>query len=409
MNFPFLFKKEILDNLYNFRYGIILALSVLVIGTSIFTMYRDYCSRVENYLVLRPEGKEATAIIPPTPLSVFVKGLDENLCRSYEIDFLGISMGSSQQAVNRLFKLFTTPDLLYIIKIVLSLCAILMAYDMITREKENGTLKLILSNPVKRPALLFAKWLGGFTSFIVPILIVCLFSIAVVSLLPMVQFTWADYGKIGTFILTSILYLGIFFTLGLFISCLTARSVTSLILSLFFWTMIVFVVPNLGNSLSKQIIKTKSIEQLQFQQNMAWRKAVFNKVNNKSEGKMDFGWEQLTMAFQIEQNKQIKISETIAKCSPSGIFTLVASNIMGTGIDDQNRLKNHVWEYYNTVKDAPSDSDGNLTGDFPVFSYQRTKLTEVLSQNITSYAILLFFIALLFTGAYAFFMKYDLR
>ena len=409
MNFGIILKKEILDNIYNFRYGIILALSVLLIGTSTFTMYRDYCARVENYTILLPEEGEATAIIPPTPLSVFVKGLDDNLTRSYQIDFIGISLGSSQQAVNQLFKLFTTPDLLYIIKIVLSLCALLMAYDIVTREKERGTLKLILSNSVKRPVLLLAKWFGGFISFIVPILFVFLLMIAIVSMLPMINFTGDDYVKIMMFLLTSVLYLAVFYTFGFLISCLSVKSVTSLIVSMFFWVIIVFVIPNIGNNISKQLVKTNSIEQLQRQQGLAWVGAVNNANRTKDWENIDLGWEKLSFAYDVEQNKQIKISKTVAQCSPAGLFTLVATDIMNTGLIDQNSLKNDVWQFYKQFENAKTDSGGNIKGENTFFSHQRCSLSDTLSANAMSFVILMFFVVLFFAGAFTAFMRYDLR
>jgi len=82
-------RKEILSNLLSYKFSIIIILSTILILVSIFVMYRDYCLALENYRVLQPKSNEAIAIIPPTPLSIFAKGLDENLCRSYEIGFGG--------------------------------------------------------------------------------------------------------------------------------------------------------------------------------------------------------------------------------------------------------------------------------------------------------------------------------
>ncbi|GAI92838.1 unnamed protein product [marine sediment metagenome] len=99
-------------------------------------MYRDYCLALENYEVLQQES-ESAAVIRPTPLSIFAKGLDENLCRSYQGGSSArIGVSSKQQSVNDLFKLFTTPDLLYVLKVILSLCAMLFAFDIICGEKK---------------------------------------------------------------------------------------------------------------------------------------------------------------------------------------------------------------------------------------------------------------------------------
>ena len=107
-------RKEILNNLFSYKFSIIFVLSAILILVSIFVMYRDYCLALENYEILQ---SESGAVIRPTPLSIFAKGLDENLCRSFEVKFRGgIEINSKKQkSVNNLFKLFTAPDLLYII------------------------------------------------------------------------------------------------------------------------------------------------------------------------------------------------------------------------------------------------------------------------------------------------------
>ena len=105
----------------------------MLILVSIFVMYRDYCLALDNYEILQQEPEDTITVIQPTPLGIFAKGLDENLCRSYESGPAGqISVSSKQQSVNILFKLFTAPDLLYIIKVILSLCAMLFAFNMIS-------------------------------------------------------------------------------------------------------------------------------------------------------------------------------------------------------------------------------------------------------------------------------------
>jgi len=91
-------KKEILENLLSFKFAIITIFSIVLILTSIFIMYRDYQLRLENYEILQPESNQPIAIIPPAQMSIFVKGLDESMGRSYEIRFGGqVQVGSKQQ------------------------------------------------------------------------------------------------------------------------------------------------------------------------------------------------------------------------------------------------------------------------------------------------------------------------
>ncbi len=84
-----LIRKEIQENLYSFKFLIVFLLLTVLMLTSVFVMYQDYRVRMENYEVLRPKPTQPFVIVPPTPLSIFVKGLDENMGRSFEITFGG--------------------------------------------------------------------------------------------------------------------------------------------------------------------------------------------------------------------------------------------------------------------------------------------------------------------------------
>ena len=56
--------------------------------------------------------------------------------------------------------------------------ALLFGFDQISREQENGTLKLMLANSVSRATLLAGKWIGNFLSLAVPFTLVTLLGIA---------------------------------------------------------------------------------------------------------------------------------------------------------------------------------------------------------------------------------------
>ncbi len=203
-------RKEILSNLLSYKFSIITILSTILILVSIFVMYGDYCLALENHDILRVESGDRAEVIPPTPLGIFAKGLEDNLCRSWELQGVGVEISSEKQkSLNDLFKLFTAPDLLYIIKVILSLCAMLFAFDMVAGEKETGTLRLTISNTVKRPILIIGKWIGGFTSFILPFFIAVLLGTIFVTLSPMVDINAQDWLKLGLFLLISVIYLAV--------------------------------------------------------------------------------------------------------------------------------------------------------------------------------------------------------
>jgi len=393
-------RKEILLNLLSYKFSIIIILSTILILVSIFVMYRDYCLALENYEILRMKSEGPVVVIPPTPLGIFARGLDENLCRSYGRGLAGqISVSSKQQSVNKLFKLFTAMDLLYVIKIILSLCATLFAFDIVSGEKEIGTLRQSLSCSLKRPILIIGKWIGGFSSFILPFFIAVLLGTIFVTLSPMVDMNPDNSLKLGLFLLSSVIYLAVFFSLGLLISCLTHRSSTSLVISLFVWTILVFLIPNLGNILARQFVEIPTVQQLELKREQSWTKNRFEKrrVDRSEHKEMDSRMraenDKLTEDYRNRFNRLVKVSQNITRFSPAAAFTFLATDIMGTGMAEERRLRRAVLQY-----------------NGPVFSYQRSSVKEVLGPGGLSHClILILFNILFFTGAYVAFLRYDVR
>ncbi|MGB2862947.1 MAG: ABC transporter permease subunit [Sedimentisphaerales bacterium] len=378
-------------------------------------MYRDYCLSMENYEILRrTKSDDPVVVIPPTPLGIFAKGLDENLCRSYTGGSGGrINASSKQQSVNNHFKLFTVPDLLYVIKVILSLCAMLFAFDIVSGEKETGTLRQSLSNDLKRPILIIAKWIGGFTSFILPFFIAVLLGTIFVTLSPNVDMNPDNWLKLGLFLLSSVIYLAVFFSLGLLISCLTHQSSSSLVISLFVWAILVFLIPNLGNILARQFVRIPTVQQLELkrEQIQIRRELEVHRpqttIHEKMEAHKRFDSENEMLAedYRNRFNRLATESQNITRISPAAAFTFMATDLMGTGMSEERKLKRAVLEYM----DIAGDWD-DKKGDKPALSYQRSSVKEALGQGgLGNCLILILFNILFFTGAYVAFLRYDAR
>ena len=90
-----------------------------------------------------------------------------------------------------------------------------------------------------------------------------------------------NFLKLGLFLLSSMFYLAVFFSLGLFISCLTHRSSSSLVICLFIWAMLVFLIPNLGNILARQLVRIPTVQQLELKRKQI-RFKIFTEHDNSS-------------------------------------------------------------------------------------------------------------------------------
>jgi ABC-type transport system involved in multi-copper enzyme maturation permease subunit len=220
----------------------------------------------------------------------------------------------------------------------------------------------------------------------------------------MVDMNPDNWLKLGLFLLSSVIYLALFFSLGLLISCLTHRSSTSLVISLFVWAIFVFIIPNLGNILARQFVRIPTVQQLELKLEQSWIKKRFeiSKVDD-SEGDDSERWEivrriraendKLTEDYRNRLNRLVRVSQNITRFSPAAAFTFLATDIMGTGMLEERKLKRAVLQYND-----------------PVFSYQRSTIREVLGMGgLSNCLILILFNILFFTGAYVTFLRYDVR
>jgi len=400
-------RKEILLNLLSYKFSIVTALTTILILASILMMYRDYGLARENYETLaRLSSKSGAAVITPTPLSIFVKGLDDNLCRSYEGGSVNIEVSRKQQSVNKVFRLFTTPDLLYVIKVVLSLCAMLFAFDMVCGEKEAGTLRQLLSSSLGRPFLILGKWIGGFTSFIVPLFLAVLLGTTFVALHPRVAMSPQDWARLGLFLLSSVIYLAVFFSLGLLISCLTHQASSALVVSLFVWTLFVFLIPNLGIILARELVEIPTVQQLEVARTY-YRVRLYLAGMDRSEfdrlvDRVSAESDQLAEDYRNRFNRLLAVSRNITRMSPAAAFTFLATDIMGTGVAEERRLKSAVLQYIHTAESMPDSR--------PAFHYERSTCSETLAQGGLGNLLILMLFGILFgTGAYVAFLRYDVR
>jgi ABC-type transport system involved in multi-copper enzyme maturation permease subunit len=275
---------------------------------------------------------------------------------------------------------------------------------------------------VKRPILIVGKWIGGFTSFILPFFIAVLLGTIFVTLSPMVDMNAQDWAKLGLFLLSGVIYLAAFFSLGILISCLTHRSSTSLVISLFVWTILVFLIPNLGNILARQFVQIPTAQQLDLKRKQIMNRVLFE-VKRIPKTRPDF--EERQMALQLRAmaegdkldedyrnsiNSLVKVSQSITGISPAPAFTLLATDIMGTGVAEERRLKKAAQNYKDIVVEWYTDENRDKGSEPPDFHYRRSSVKEILGQGgLSNFLILILFNILFFTGAYVAFLRYDVR
>ena len=255
-----LIRRELLDNLMTFRFAAVLLITVLLIVANTVVLIKDYSSRLEDYSTAVKAHREqlremktysAGELVldrPPNPLSIFNTGLDKRLGNEIWVyhGYVPTLWDATAHGSNSLFlKIFASIDIVLIVKVLLSLMALIFAYDAIAGERESGTLRLVLTHPISRGRILFAKYISAMCCLLVPLLI----SFFVVSILlaasTSINMNINDFLCIGGIVFTSAAYLSVFYLIGMLISAAIHRTSTALMLSMFVWGFLVLVYPNM--------------------------------------------------------------------------------------------------------------------------------------------------------------------
>jgi ABC-type transport system involved in multi-copper enzyme maturation permease subunit len=404
-------RKEIAENLLSYKFFIVILLAAVLIFTSLFVMARDYRGRAADFQIIQPKPGEPIAVLPPNPLSIFAKGLEDSITRSYELSFIGIDTRTGRSSTNNVFAFFPAPDFIYIVKVVLSLVALLFGFDRISREREAGTLKLTLANSVSRGTLLFGKWLGNLLSLAVPFFLITGIGLAVLHLDPSFRMPASGYGRLALILLFSLIYLALFLSLGLFISAITRRSATSLVVLLLIWALMVFVLPNTGTLIARQIVEVPSSRAITEKRNQIWTREVLLSMNDRGHrmdhvnaliGEID----RLEEDYRNRIDRLVRLAKTLNRISPAAGFVYTATEIAGTGIGEESRLKNEIVRYKTQVLEGGTLENNKA----PVFDYAYRSIGEVMSGGgLFDFAWLLVFNVIFFAAGFVAFIRYDAR
>jgi ABC-type transport system involved in multi-copper enzyme maturation permease subunit len=455
-------RKEILHNILSLRFIIALLLFFILIMGSISMMAANYRKQLSDYsegrIGMEQRLKQAkdlrevqtmglSAEKRPSALSVFSIGLEKEMTRSATVHMWQETQVGGSKYANPLFLLYQTPDVAYIVNIVISLLAILFVFDTISGEKEEGTLKLMLSNSVPRDAILLGKWIGGFLSLIIPFLLAFFGGWVVTYLLAPLSLRGDQGLKLLGFLITSLLYISVFFGLGMFISTLTHRPGTSLMVALFAWVILVLTIPNVTPIIARQIEPTPSTGKMAGEQQAIRREELeaareeirekqlwgdrdrVEKRYEEAQKRIQKRWERVLAFNRKKLDGQADLAVILSRISPSAAYVYGATHITGTGIADfralRQDIKRFMREYEDTIrkireerrkqtKDIEDEAQKQQIMNakveieqLPKFRSHARNFNECINSSLIDLVLLVIFNVLFFLGAFLKFMRYD--
>ena len=254
-------QREFVSNVLTSRFMIGFIVCLMSTAAAVFVQVADYEKRLAAYHVAVREHQEEertwdlySQINPkahrkPNPLSIFNTGMEKSGADMVSIELatpIWEKEAQKQGSDNPFLSIFLSVDVIFVFKIVLSALAILFAYNTISGEREDGTLKLVLSNSVPRDMLVLGKYLGGMLSLFPIVVMSFTVGIVIAYVSPATAFDGDALLRLVMVLVVSLLYVSICYLLGLLLSIWTKEAATTLILSMFIWGILTIVHSNIA-------------------------------------------------------------------------------------------------------------------------------------------------------------------
>lgn len=480
-----LIQRELLDHLLSLRFAIACILCFIVILTSLYVRCGEFAQRSSDYFedrttetnrlknINRPWRLEREGVNinqPPSSLSVFVQGSDTGSITARVTTSDEPQLLSSDSA-NPTTLLFPPTDVVSFVGIIMSLLAIVFGYDTVSGEKERGTLRLLLSYSVPRDTVLLGKWIGGYVALTVPFLLAIFSGAAVVLVQPSISLSAGEWGRLGLVSVLSLVYIAVMYAAAVWVSCLTARSSTSVMILVTVWMVLVLAVPNLAPYFARSILpppnptellKAKEEKRTALRQEIERKMEIYDKENfaagtpwhtqvswREPEGRKKgmMRWrrsteleyeaairrirdiDQLNADYANRNATQSGIGKWLSRVSPFACFASASAELTDTGQSGRRRFLKLVRTYQETLatyvhdemvaqfdyeietgQHAPNWSDpSNRKNPIPVFAYSPPPPSEYVAASATDVAILVASVILFFMLSYKAFLRYDAR
>ncbi len=480
--FSILFEKELKAILLSPKFVATFGVCSLLILLSVFVGIQEFQNEQEQYetaiqlaeqQILQEDswwGIENIAFRRPTPMQIFVSGVNNDIGRSSEIStWVEPKLEQSNYADDTLFAVFRFIDLTFIVQVVLSLFAILFTYDAINGERESGTLKLALSNAVPRAQYVLAKFAGSWVGLTFPLMIPILLAVLLVMVLG-IPMDSGDWARLSTLIGSSILYFTFFIAFGLLISTMTKRSSVSFLILLVAWVALVLIVPRAATMTAGQLVPVTGVAEIESQKDRfrtdRWNayRVLRREMREERESAM-FGMtpEERTQYQQANQQNwqeqesearstleeeinefsrkldeelrnqkitQEKMAFTLSRFSPASAYKLTAMQMANTGTELKSSYEDAMKAYrtsFTQFVDAKREEERKKNrgrgfgrrsndeqkpldlGELPRFEPPEQSYKEAVAPSIIDFGILSFFSIAAFAGAFVSFIGYDVR
>ncbi|MET4683362.1 ABC transporter permease subunit [Brevundimonas faecalis] len=196
------------------------------------------------------------AILPPTGLAAFAVGQGDIQLSYIPVNSNSIISATRDAEIGNPVNLKRGPfDLSFVVIFLLPIFILAISYDMLSSEKERGTLAMVLSHPVSLRKLMLSK-VASRAMIILAVIVIAGFGalLTVGGDLGLAD-TWARF---GLWMVATLLYSLFWFGLAVLVNALSQNSATNGVVLAGAWLVLVVVAPTLVSVLATTVYPAPS-------------------------------------------------------------------------------------------------------------------------------------------------------
>jgi ABC-2 type transport system permease protein len=245
------------------------------------------------------------------------------------------------------------------------LLGLALGFDAINKERANGTLSILLGQPIFRDSVITGKFIAGAAALAT--LAVGTIGILGGLAIPMLGFgpTIAEASKILVLALLTVVYLVFWLSLGILYSVLSRRTSTSIMASIATWLVFSIVISILASVVASALVPLPG-----------------GAIRPGGQGGQ--GGFRTSEEFMEAMQERSALMSNIEKLSPANLYEEAASDILGVA--------------------------GGFMGGMGFQQFQRTlTLGEALAANWANIAVLAVGLVICFAASYTMFLRSEIR
>lgn len=293
-------EKEFMDHLYSRKFLLVLSIILIVSIIGMITGSAEYNEEIEAYNEIQAVATGDVVVFSgymgfkPSIMTIFT-----------DVGELLVSLGA--------------------------ILGIAMGFDLITREKESKSLKILLSHPIYRDEVINGKAIGGIIALSLAIIITGLISLAILLIFGIIP-TDEEIFPILLFGIVAFMMIFSYFAIALFMSTISEDSGNSLIYTLIVFIFLSILLPVFVADTTIDVIVGDPPE---YPEELI--SDLYSSARSGGPGSDRFAlesnerWEQYRTEMQDYWNKRQSLSDFITLLSPTSNFEYIINSLSGIG------------------------------------------------------------------------------